>query len=230
MRNARSVWTINPEPFTDQLCGACKLRLSGAEYRRLPKVELPDGKVVRDCPACGARGAWVSHFSVFPTRLASRCLRASLPEGGCCIRCGAPAGRVLADAGLDEAWRAASGADLSGGYGGASREGGASGGAQDASATKARILAGMRRRETAGFEATCSCGVVGRASPLVLDPFCGAGSTLLCAARLGADAIGIDLNADYLRLAAARLRDPLAKCLDTTGEPLPFVARGVDRL
>jgi hypothetical protein len=223
-RHVRNVWDINPEPFTDQLCGACKTRLSGTEYRRLPKSDSG----ARACPACGASGAWLSHFAVFPTRLVSRCLRASMPEGGCCARCGAPTKRVLADAGPDLAWQAASGADRSGGYAGTSRDGGAAGGAQDASATKARILAGMRKRETVGFEPTCACGTAERMRPVVLDPFCGAGSALLSATRLGGDAIGIDLNPDYLRLADARLRDPLAKCLDTDGKPLPFVACDVE--
>jgi site-specific DNA-methyltransferase (cytosine-N4-specific) len=222
-RHMRNVWEINPEPFTDHLCGACKTRLSGTEYRRLPKSDSG----VRACPACGASGAWLSHFAVFPTRLVSRCLRASMPEGGCCARCGAPTKRVLADAGPDLAWQAASGADRSGGYAGTSREGGAASGAQDASATKARILAGMRKRETIGFEPTCACGTAERMRPVVLDPFCGAGSALLSATRLSGDAIGIDLNPDYLRLADARLRDPLAKCLDSDAKPLPFVASEV---
>ncbi len=41
----------------------------------------------------------------------------------------------------------------------------------------------------------------------VLDPFAGAGTTLLVADRLQRDAIGIELNPDYTRLAMDRCRD-----------------------
>jgi DNA modification methylase len=40
---------------------------------------------------------------------------------------------------------------------------------------------------------------------LVLDPFCGSGSTLLAARRCGRDAVGYDLDPAYVALAMARL-------------------------
>jgi len=40
----------------------------------------------------------------------------------------------------------------------------------------------------------------------VLDPFCGAGTTLLVAARLGRRGIGIELNPKYVRMARKRIR------------------------
>lgn len=42
---------------------------------------------------------------------------------------------------------------------------------------------------------------------LVLDPFCGSGTTGVVAARLGRRFVGIDLVTSYLELAVARLRD-----------------------
>ena len=41
----------------------------------------------------------------------------------------------------------------------------------------------------------------------VIDPFFGAGTTGLVAARLGRDAIGIELNPEYAKMAAKRIRD-----------------------
>jgi DNA modification methylase len=46
-----------------------------------------------------------------------------------------------------------------------------------------------------------------RPGDTVLDPFAGAGTTLLVADRLGRDAIGIELNADYADLATSRLKN-----------------------
>lgn len=219
MRNARSVWQINPEPFDSQMCLGCGTYFRGADYKSLERD--PDSR--RIC-TCGAADRWLSHFAVFPTRLASRAIRATTPDGGCCGRCGAPFRRVLSEREADPEWLKACGADSSGGYAGASRDRAAEAGAQDASATKARILAGMRRRETAGWSRTCSCtDAAGIMPALVIDPFSGAGTTALCANRLGRDAYAIDLKGDYNRMAAHRLNDERAKCLDGDGTRLPFV-------
>lgn len=220
MRNARSVWDINPEPFEGQLCTRCGRYHTGAEYRRLPK----DGDSRRACPGCGSRTDWLSHFAAFPTRLVARCLAASVPEGGVCARCGAPGIRILEKGEANTGWRAACGADGSGGYAGTARDGGAAAGAQNASATKARILAGMVRRETAGWRPACGCEAGLRPGGFVLDPFIGAGTTALAAARKGLDCVGIDLNPGYLRIAEARLCDATAKCLNENGARLAFAA------
>ena len=41
----------------------------------------------------------------------------------------------------------------------------------------------------------------------VLDPFAGAGTTLLVADRLGRDAVGIELNPTYAAMAKKRVQD-----------------------
>lgn len=45
-----------------------------------------------------------------------------------------------------------------------------------------------------------------RPGDLVLDPFAGAGTTLMVAARLGRDAVGIELKPEYAQLALARIQ------------------------
>jgi hypothetical protein len=45
-----------------------------------------------------------------------------------------------------------------------------------------------------------------RPGAIVLDPFLGSGTTLVAAAATGREGIGIELNADYLEIAAARVR------------------------
>jgi site-specific DNA-methyltransferase (adenine-specific) len=48
------------------------------------------------------------------------------------------------------------------------------------------------------------------AGDLVLDPFVGSGTTVRVAAVLGRRSIGIDVNADYIAMAGARLAEPFA--------------------
>jgi site-specific DNA-methyltransferase (adenine-specific) len=42
---------------------------------------------------------------------------------------------------------------------------------------------------------------------LVLDPFCGAGTTCVAAERLGRKWVGYDINEDYLKIARRRMED-----------------------
>jgi site-specific DNA-methyltransferase (adenine-specific) len=49
------------------------------------------------------------------------------------------------------------------------------------------------------------CRLVTPPNGLILDPFCGSGSTLIAAHLEGFDAIGIDQDPDYCRIAEARL-------------------------
>ncbi len=51
-----------------------------------------------------------------------------------------------------------------------------------------------------GPRPTCKCGQAARTG-VVLDPFVGSGRSLIAAARLGANAIGVELNADYVQMA-----------------------------
>jgi hypothetical protein len=162
-RNRRSVWRINPQPFSG------------------------------------------SHFATMPPLLAETCILAGTSESGCCPSCGAPWERIVEKGEPDEAARRAAGADAAGEYHGASTKGHAAAGVQDASAVKARVLEGMRVKRTVGWRPTCGCPEHVPRPCVVLDPFAGAGTTLLVADRLRRDAIGIELNESYAEMARARL-------------------------
>jgi site-specific DNA-methyltransferase (adenine-specific) len=60
--------------------------------------------------------------------------------------------------------------------------------------------------ETSGWEPSCDCDHRFRKPCLVLDPFMGSATTALVARRLGRHAIGIELNLEYLQIAAKRLQ------------------------
>ncbi|MER3570419.1 MAG: hypothetical protein C4348_02350 [Patescibacteria group bacterium] len=47
----------------------------------------------------------------------------------------------------------------------------------------------------------------GKKSGIVLDPYCGSGTTLVAAKILGYDFIGIDISEEYLKMAQERLKN-----------------------
>lgn len=144
-----------------------------------------------------------SHFAAFPERLVEPMIRAGSSERGACPACGAPWSRVVEReqgrsvvapkaAALRESgeWAAdkngTSTLSVSGGSAGWAEYGG-----------KAR---------TTGWQPTCTCDGGDPIPCTVLDPFGGAGTTGVVAARLGRDAVLIELNDRYVELAAARIR------------------------
>ena len=56
-----------------------------------------------------------------------------------------------------------------------------------------------------GWQPGCSCNAGEPIPCTVLDPFSGAGTTGLVALDLGRNYLGIDLSADYNRMAGERL-------------------------
>jgi DNA modification methylase len=163
-------------------------------------------------PGRNARNVWTiatapfpeAHFATFPPELAERCILAGTSAGGACVACGAPLARIIEEGAPDEAHRRACGADATGGYNGTSTKGHAAAGVQDASAVKARILAGMVEKRTSGWRRTCKCPDGPTRRCVVLDPFGGAGTVALVADRLQCDAMLIELNPEYVAMASKR--------------------------
>lgn len=152
------------------------------------------------------RGA---HFATFPPKLIEPCILAGTSEHGACADCGAPYRRVLAHGHPRIEQQRACGGAGNGEYAGKAVKDYAGAGAQNASEVKARILRGMVEKKTTGWEPTCECHGSTESCPtrpcMVLDPFGGAGTTGLVAARLGRQAILIELKPAYVRMAKAML-------------------------
>ena len=156
-----------------------------------------------------ARSVWTiptqpykgDHYATWPEALVGRMIKAGTSEHGVCGACGAPFER-LTEGGMPEG--SMTGAtvrdQLGQGYtGNRTPEG--------------KTTATLRRE---GLQASSPIITTGWAAPcthehepspaVVLDPFAGAGTTMLAARKLGRHSIGIELNPDYCRQAAKRLQ------------------------
>lgn len=181
------------------------------------------GRNVRTVWKINPRPFKEAHFATFPPELPERCIRSSTSEYGCCVLCAAPYKRIVEKGAPLEEWKQACGANSAGGYNGQAQKNYEEAGAQNASETKARILAGMVERRTVGWQSTCKCldtpdlKIVNAVARLldpdyhgpvvpctVLDPFSGSGTVGLVAKRLGRRAILADQNASYIEMARRR--------------------------
>ena len=59
-------------------------------------------------------------------------------------------------------------------------------------------------RQTTGWQPTCACDA-DVVPAIVLDPFVGSGTTVAVAQALGRRGVGLDLNREYLGIAAKRI-------------------------
>lgn len=164
-----------------------------------------DGRpLALDVPAAAYRDA---HTATFPVGLVDPLIRAGTSEKGVCVTCGAPWRRIVEAGEADLEHQRACGGDVAGAYDGVSTKNYAAARVQDASATKARILEGMKERITVGWEPTCKCAAHDPVPAILLDIFCGSGTLPMVAARLGRRAIGLELNAADVEMAANRINE-----------------------
>lgn len=153
------------------------------------------------------------HFAAFPEELPRLCILGGTSEKGACVKCGSPWKRITELGEQDlEHQRACGGSATDGTYKGTARKKGyEKAGAQDPSKMKANILASMRERKTIGWEPTCKCGVAETRPCVVLDPFCGTGTTPATARLLGRGGIGIDVSPESVAISEDRVRTVFSK-------------------
>jgi hypothetical protein len=182
---------------------------AGRNFRKVKvpgqDAEVKAGRNLRDVWTIATEPFRDAHFATFPTRLADLCIRAGTSERGCCPACGAPWARVVERGAPDVEHQRACGGDAGGEYHGQSTKGHAAAGVQDASAVKARILAGMRQRSTVAWRPTCTCPPATPVPCTVLDPFGGSGTVGLVADRMQRHAVLIELNPGYAEMARRRI-------------------------
>jgi DNA modification methylase len=133
-----------------------------------------------------------AHFAVMPADLVEPCIKAGCPEQ-CCPVCGRGWDRVV------EKQRTATRPGNESKYGTPEED------IRGGSVTlRERHLVST---QTLGWKPACECAATGIIPGAVLDPFAGSGTTLAVAAEQGRNAIGCELNAEYIALAKKRIRE-----------------------
>jgi DNA modification methylase len=166
----------------------------------------PTGRNLRSVWSLSPEPFAGGHYGVFPTEIPKRAILAGTSERGCCPTCGAGWARIIERTGYNGAGRADETVYTGLAYGNP----------QSAPRGPARNF-GEPASITTGWRPACSCPPAEPVPAVVLDPFAGAGTTLLVADRLGRDGIGIELNHDYASMSARRVTGdaPLFARVDT---------------
>lgn len=164
---------------------------------------------IRSVWAISPKGFPGQHFATMPEALVVPMVQAATSEHGACPLCGAQYVRVKEFEGTDVTPQMrAAGANPDGSYNGVARKEYPDE-IQNPSDTKRRVLASMGRRYKYSWVQSCECEPMKPVPAIVLDPFAGAGTTILVAGKLGRSGIGIELNPEYVKLAENRIVDEL---------------------
>lgn len=162
-----------------------------AAATRMPNW-LPSGRNARSVWSIATQPYPAAHFATYPEELPRRCILAGTSVKGCCPQCGKPWERVVER--TDEPDASAKGSRFDAG-----KTGGRDGG--DRTQNGERYV----KRPT-GWQSGCNCDPARDPAPCrVLDPFMGSGTTLAVACLHGRDAVGIELNPEYVQLAQDRI-------------------------
>jgi hypothetical protein len=179
------------EPSVKGDAGAGARNYVGTQGRqRLSQTETDrnEGRNKRTVWSIATKPYSGAHFAVMPPKLVEICILAgSSPQA--CEYCGSPWKRVMeiTPMVIRKGPRA-------GKYGSNTTDG----------LTGTMLVPSETR--TVGWESTCSCpNNTGSGHCVILDPFCGAGTTPLVALQYGRDYLGIELNPEYIDLAKKRI-------------------------
>jgi len=174
---------------------------SAESHRQGGNGANPNRPLFPDQISANSRNVWAfptqgrsdAHFATFPDELPRRCILAGTSEHGVCAECGAPWERVTERKRIENPARRGALSPKQREY---QRTGLKGVGMPFGSA--------VVQTKNLGWLPTCDCDA-DVVPATVLDPFVGSGTTVAVAQTLGRRGIGIDLNAEYLEIAKARI-------------------------
>ena len=167
--------------------GVSKLqRKKGQQDKPAGNAGGPNLRNVWTIPTQGRPDA---HFATFPDELPRRCILAGTSERGVCADCGSPWTRLTETTGGNIGKQSIPSGTLAHGKN-----------TQPSWDTRD----GSYQRHTLGWQPTCDHGA-DTVPATVLDPFVGSGTTVAVAQSLGRRGVGLDLNEEYLGIAAKRI-------------------------
>lgn len=141
----------------------------------------------------GPEGFKGEHYATYPTEIPRRAIVSASSERGCCPTCAAPWRRIV------DRQRLLDGEPIDDGKWADSEE---------PRRMPSNGISHMRyttARTEGGWEPTCECSPREPGPCVVLDPFCGTGTSGVAALRLGRSFIGIELSAQSVALANQRI-------------------------
>ncbi len=161
---------------------------NGARGQDQPWSDIGGKRNLRNVWTLGPEPFAEAHFATFPTEIPRRCIAAGTSEKGICPECGAPWARIIEPTGhvnlrepAHQPFNTPTKTDSSG---------------------WAPTTAATNR-----WRKTCGCLNNEAKVATVLDPFAGAGTTLMVADQMGRNAIGIELNPSYAEMARRRIEE-----------------------
>jgi hypothetical protein len=138
-----------------------------------------------------------AHFATFPAKMVEPLIKSGTPEKGVCPKCGSAWVRVIGNKLIGQhPIITENRKDLPGPTYSRHRT----------SIDGGQSLVGQETK-TIGWKPTCKCEVGAPVPAVVLDPFGGAGTTLLVATRLKRNCISMDIKMEYLKMTEKRLRN-----------------------
>ena len=154
-----------------------------------------DGANLRSWLVLPGGGSSIKHYAMFPLSLPSLCIKCGTPEAGVCPSCGSPHARMVQKKGM-----VVDRGPKTDGYCEASNGG----------AMSRTCVSGTMQEPpsstTLGWRQTCKCSEHEPIGAVVLDPFCGAGTTAVAARRLGRRVLGLELYPENVTLATKRIQ------------------------
>ena len=158
-------------------------------------TQMQSGRNIRTVWTIPTQPTPEAHFATFPEALIVPCIKAGTSEKGCCPECGSPWERVIEREGkTSREWQKERGLGTKGN--------------DVLMGIQGKSIKGGRPPDpiynTLGWQPTCNHNL----EPIpctVLDPFFGSGTTGIVAKKLNRKWIGIELNAEYIKIAEKRI-------------------------